>query len=64
MVQEEGWGGKEKPREISTVDLNAWLRGILGIFLDVSADAREDIREKKVVENRKRCRQKIKLENP
>lgn len=40
-----------KPKATSTADLHVWLRGILGIFLGMFADGREDVRGKKEVEN-------------
>lgn len=40
-----------KPKETSTIDLHVWLHGILGIFLGMFADGREDVRGKKEVEN-------------
>lgn len=39
------------PKATSTVDLHAWLRGILGTFLGMFADGREDVRAKKEAEN-------------
>lgn len=39
-----------KPKATSTADLHVWLRGILGIFLGMFADGREDVRGKKEVE--------------
>lgn len=50
----------EKPKETSTVDLHVWLRGILGIFLGMFADGRQDVRGKKEVENGMKGRKKIK----
>ena len=50
----------EKPKETSTVDLHVWLRGILGIFLCMFADGRQDVRGKKEVENGMKGRKKIK----